>query len=163
MTLKILVAEDEAARARGLRRTRLAARALRLREQELAYCRAAQLVLTRSAHDAGCLQSALPGLRTFVLPPIAHVREFAGIETESQAGAPVVLFSGALDRDRNVRAALWLCRDIWPRVRAGCPQAELQLVGANPGPEVRALVQDCFPLLASLCINLQRKRRRTVS
>lgn len=134
-----LVAEDAAARAGALEGPWLAARARRVRARELGYCRDAGLVLVRSAHDAGELAAACPEVRTFVLPPVAHVREYVTIPAETPGTAPVVLFVGALDRERNVRAAVWLCREVWPRVHAVCPEAELHLVGANPGPAVRAL------------------------
>jgi glycosyltransferase involved in cell wall biosynthesis len=49
-----------------------------------------------------------------------------------------VLFVGALDRPQNHDAAMWLCRDIWPRVRARAAGAQLLIVGANPKPELVA-------------------------
>ena len=42
----------------------------------------------------------------------------------------------------NVDAALWLGREIMPRVRARCPSARLTIVGIFPTPEVRALAGD---------------------
>jgi polysaccharide biosynthesis protein PslH len=39
----------------------------------------------------------------------------------------------------NVDGALWLCRDVFPRVRAFVPGARLMLVGNHPPAEVRAL------------------------
>jgi len=136
-----LVAEDAAARAGGLEGPWLEARARRLRERELGYCRDAQLVLARSTHDAAELVAACPEVRTFVLPPVAHVREYVTIPAETPGAAPIVLFVGALDRGRNIRAAEWLCRQVWPRVHAACPEAELHLVGANPGPAIQVLAE----------------------
>lgn len=44
-----------------------------------------------------------------------------------------VLFTGALWRPENKQAALWLVREVWPRVRARVPSARLELVGAGAG------------------------------
>jgi glycosyltransferase involved in cell wall biosynthesis len=53
--------------------------------------------------------------------------------------------SGARDRDailhvpHNVDAVLFLAREIWPRIRAQRPGAELEIVGADALPQVLAL------------------------
>jgi glycosyltransferase involved in cell wall biosynthesis len=52
-------------------------------------------------------------------------------------GEPVVLFVGALWRSENEDAALWLLREIWPRVRAKLPEARLVIAGADPTAPVR--------------------------
>ena len=49
------------------------------RRQELTYCREADLVLTRSRRDLSVLQEALPDLRGLILPPVAHITEYASI------------------------------------------------------------------------------------
>jgi polysaccharide biosynthesis protein PslH len=107
-------------------------RALRRRATELSYCRAAHLVLTRSARDLDVLRAAVPGLRGRVLPPVAHSAALL-----AQPAAPLgepgrVLFVGAMDRRRNQQAARWLADAIWPSVHAQHPTAQLRLVGANP-------------------------------
>jgi len=118
----------------GLRPGRIARR----KAQELAYCRQADLVVTRSARDLAVLRRHLPGLAGTVLPPIAHVADFATIEpAASQPGR--VLFVGAMDRQRNQQAARWLVDAIWPQIRAACPGATLHIVGADPPPAIRAL------------------------
>ncbi len=50
-----------------------------------------------------------------------------------------IVFAGNLGYFPNVDAARWLARDIFPRVRAVVPAAELRLVGARPARAVRAL------------------------
>ncbi len=108
------------------------------RQRELAYCRSADLVLTRSARDLDVLRQACPGLAGMVLPPLAHAAAFADIPpTGSQAAR--VLFVGAMERARNQAAVEWLAAEIWPQVRAAHPQAVLRIVGANPPPRVRSL------------------------
>lgn len=105
----------------------------RRRQAELAYLRAADLVLARSAHDLNALRRLVPGLCAQVLPPVGHTAEL--LRAVPQASRPGrVLFVGALDRRRNQQAARWLVEAVWPRVRALVPSAELRLVGANPPP-----------------------------
>jgi glycosyltransferase involved in cell wall biosynthesis len=41
----------------------------------------------------------------------------------------------------NVDGAIWFARDIWPRIRGKSPQAEFQIVGRKPTPEVERLAE----------------------
>jgi len=50
--------------------------------------------------------------------------------------APRVVFPAALNFLPNVEGALWFCREVWPRIRAGVPEAELSIVGRSPVPQV---------------------------
>jgi sugar transferase (PEP-CTERM/EpsH1 system associated) len=50
-----------------------------------------------------------------------------------------LVFAGNLGYFPNVDAAVWLAREVMPRVRAAVPGAELRLVGARPARRVRAL------------------------
>jgi glycosyltransferase involved in cell wall biosynthesis len=50
---------------------------------------------------------------------------------------PEVLFVGALWRSENEDAALWLLREIWPRVQARVPGARLTIAGADPTEALR--------------------------
>ncbi|PWU21812.1 MAG: hypothetical protein C5B48_10855, partial [Candidatus Rokuibacteriota bacterium] len=52
---------------------------------------------------------------------------------------PTILFVGAFAHYPNVDSALWLGRRIFPRVLERVPEARLELVGHEPGEEVRAL------------------------
>jgi glycosyltransferase involved in cell wall biosynthesis len=50
-----------------------------------------------------------------------------------------VAFVATMGWAPNVDAAVWLGREIWPRVLARVPEAQLLLVGRDPAPAVRAL------------------------
>ena len=126
----------EQAAAAGRRWSML--RAAQHRQQELAYCRAADLVLTRSERDLKILRQACPDLAGFVLPPAAHVASFADIHPE-ECEPYRVLFVGALDRRRNQVAVKWLVDEVWPQVLTACPAAVLRIVGANPPARVQTL------------------------
>ncbi len=131
------VVESAAAGRRPWARVRAACR----RTEELAYCRAAHLVLTRSARDLAVLRVALPDLQGRVLPPVANTAALLKAPDAGLGEPGRVLFVGALDRARNQRAARWLVEEIWPLVRAAQPAARLRLVGANPPETIRRLAQ----------------------
>ena len=53
--------------------------------------------------------------------------------------APQIVFTGNMDYWPNADAAIWFAREILPLLRARQPAPHFTIVGANPGPEVRAL------------------------
>lgn len=55
------------------------------------------------------------------------------------SGPPTVLFVGGFAHHPNVDAALWLARSIFPRILERVPEARLEIVGHEPGPEIREL------------------------
>ena len=57
----------------------------------------------------------------------------------AQSPNPTLSFVGTLNFEPNVDAALYLARDIWPAIRAACPEAGLVIAGRNPLPEISAL------------------------
>ena len=68
-----------------------------------------------------------------------------GIELDSfrpaafPAHAPRVVFCGVMNYAPNEAAALWLAREVWPRVLRVRSDARLTLLGASPTRRVRAL------------------------
>ncbi len=60
-------------------------------------------------------------------------------DVRRDSGPFEVLFVGWFRRADNARAALWLCREVWPRVLAVHPDARLTLAGADPTAEMQAL------------------------
>jgi glycosyltransferase involved in cell wall biosynthesis len=47
------------------------------------------------------------------------------------------VFTGVFDYGPNEAAAMWLMREVWPRVQAARPDARLSLVGSRPSPSVQ--------------------------
>lgn len=108
-----------------------------LRAGELAYYRAADLVIAHSARDLAALRAEVPALRGLVIPPVGHVTDYLTIQPEaSQCGR--VQFASAMNRQRNQEAARWLLDTIWPLVRAAISDATLRIVGAAPPRDIQA-------------------------
>jgi glycosyltransferase involved in cell wall biosynthesis len=61
-----------------------------------------------------------------------------------------LLFVGSFGHPPNVDAAVWLAKTIFPRVAARVPEARLELVGHEPGAEVRALAGGAVSVHASV-------------
>ena len=57
------------------------------------------------------------------------------------AGAPVLVFTGAMDYWANVDAVVWFVREVFPQVRAQMKDARFYIVGSRPSAEVQALSQ----------------------
>jgi glycosyltransferase involved in cell wall biosynthesis len=97
-----------------------------------------QVFTQRDATAIGSIAPALaPRVRVnpfgLVLPPPAD------LDREER---DTVVFTGGFAHQPNVDAALWLAREIMPRLRARRPGARLLLVGSYPPREVQQLAGD---------------------
>jgi sugar transferase (PEP-CTERM/EpsH1 system associated) len=54
-----------------------------------------------------------------------------------------LVFTGALDYRPNIDGVCWFCQEIWPKVRAACPDLIVSLIGRNPVRAVQRL--GCLP------------------
>ena len=106
-------------------------------EQEIT--RRARTTTVVNERERAVLQSLAPG---------ADVRVLAnGLDAEffRPSGAPTeddrVVFCGVLSYEPNAAGVLWLLREVWPRVRASRPDAQLTLVGSAPRRELLAAAQ----------------------
>jgi len=115
-------------------------RARQAETHELALCRRFDAVLTRSKHDRRVLLERLgsPAPPVHLLEPWTHVHPFVDV-TGDNACPGRLLFLGAMDRDENYEAAAYLAKDIFPLVRARCPNTELSITGARPQARVLRL------------------------
>lgn len=111
---------------------------LRTLEAETAAWARADLCGALTRDDAAIMTSASPGLEVRLIPDgVDHL-------PLPRTGAPgdpghVVAFAANFAYQPNVDAALYLCREIWPRVVRRLPHARLLLVGNAPPDEIRAL------------------------
>jgi len=56
-----------------------------------------------------------------------------------EAAAPRVVFTGMMDYLPNADGVRWFATEVFPQVRQAVPDAQLAIVGRNPGRAVRAL------------------------
>lgn len=64
--------------------------------------------------------------------------------------SPLVVFTGSMDWEPNIDGVEYFCQTVWPRVRAGMPQARFRIVGRNPRARVRALASDSVEVTGSV-------------
>ena len=99
--------------------------------------RRAAATLVVNDKERAALASIAPGAR---IHTVENGVDLAALRPSSPPAAdPVVVFCGVMNYAPNVEGAVWLARDVWPLVRAGNPDARLEIVGANPTGAVQAL------------------------
>ena len=85
------------------------------------------------------LQRLHPQARIAVVANGVDVSYFSGDNPQVSVREPRFVFVGAMNYFPNADAAAWFVRQVWPEVRKRIPGAQLNIVGASPGPAVRAL------------------------
>lgn len=90
---------------------------------ELRFYAQADALLALSANDLGVLRSFVPEVPCFLSPVAAEP------QPRRAAAGTHVSFLGNFDHAPNRDALAWLLREIWPRVRAAAPGAQLQVGG----------------------------------
>ncbi|MDY7037402.1 MAG: glycosyltransferase, partial [Thermodesulfobacteriota bacterium] len=58
----------------------------------------------------------------------------------TQNSEPVLLFTGAMDYQANVDGVTWFCNEIFPMIKKEFPECQFFIVGSNPLPKVKELV-----------------------
>lgn len=92
--------------------------------------------------DAAAARAAIPGLRTATVPiAVAVPSPSEPADAAGPRAMDLLLFTGDLGTPANATAAERLVRGVLPRVREGCADAHVAIVGRRPGPEVRALAE----------------------
>src|SRR5581483_783508 len=94
-------------------------------------------VVVLSVGDAQALHALAPDLPLHVIPNGVDTDYF--IPTGHEAESPTLLFTGNFAYPPNLDAALYLVRDILPRVRRQVPAARLLLAGSSPPSTLRKL------------------------
>jgi len=157
-----MVAQELAHTGGGRRRwyrERDLAKARRLERRALAD---GDRLVTCSEEDARALAAlGVPGAQD-KLRVIPNGVDLATFRATALPDAPVVLFPGTLGYAPNVDGALWLCREVWPKVRAAVPEARLVLAGRRPVAEVRELARlpgvEVHPDVPSMADYFERAR-----
>lgn len=86
------------------------------------------LVLATSEADAARAREIAPRARVAVYPNALPNREMPAVADEE-----CLVFSANFEYHPNIDATAFLISQIWPRVRAACPDLRLRLVGRGDG------------------------------
>jgi len=65
--------------------------------------------------------------------------DFFKPEGRSESKEPILMFSGVMNYEPNITAALYLCREIYPRIKKEIPEISLYIVGRYPTDKIKAL------------------------
>lgn len=104
----------------------------KIKKNELAVYRNADMVITVTEEDAEILKSDCGSLNTRVVPNI-HEINAVRVRNENLN----LLFVGGFSHDPNVDAVQWLCADIFPLIREALPGVTLTIAGSNPPEAIR--------------------------
>ena len=96
-------------------------------------------VSTLTATDQMLLQRLTGLSRVEVLPPGVEIPERPPAATVRDPFS--LVFVGNLAQIPNDDAAVWLCSEIFPMVRARFPQATLSIIGRNPSPALCGIAE----------------------
>lgn len=122
----------------------------------------AQRLMALSEADHGVLRAFLPRVASFLSPVAWELG--AAVETRLTPLPPQVLFMGNFAHAPNADGLAWVLAEVWPKVRARCPSAELHVAGLNlpghvasdaaQGVVVRGFLQSVVPALADASVAL---------
>ncbi|MEW6746553.1 MAG: glycosyltransferase [Planctomycetota bacterium] len=108
---------------------------------ELKVCRRFRRIVALSNIDAEFLRSYVTDLPVHAIPSGVRLEDGDG-GARGIVEEPIVVFVGYYLHPPNVEAALFLAREIFPRVREVMPSARCYLAGRCPTAEVQRLARD---------------------
>ncbi len=141
---RIAVAESAGAGIGRSRPRRAYRDCLRTRSEELSCWSRATALAAVTPEDRETIAASLPDADVRLVPDGAdHLPSLdaACRQQLQRPRAPLVTLLANFAYSPNVDAAIHLCHDILPRVRASVPDLELWLVGNDPPRQVRTLAQ----------------------
>ena len=136
--------------------------AQRTRVEELKIMGLSDATILLSSLEYDHIGEIAPEVRRYL---ISIVRPVPGCSAPA-SGRRGSMFVGGFKHSPNTDAALFLCSEVWPRVRLRDPAAELNIIGSDAPPQVQALhdpsqginivgfVEDLNPFYASMRVNL---------
>jgi glycosyltransferase involved in cell wall biosynthesis len=112
--------------------------AARYHEFERRYCRRYDLVVTVSDTDAAYVRQEYHARRVVTRRlPVDTSYYMPASPASHEPG--MIIFTGLMNHAPNADAAVFMARDVLPRIQAKMPSATFWIVGRHPAPEVAAL------------------------
>lgn len=94
----------------------------------------ATTALVVNAREAALARALAPSANVQVLSNGVELARLRPVGPPSQR--PQVVFCGVMNYAPNEEGMTWFVREVWPLVRAGRPDANLAIVGADPTPSL---------------------------
>jgi glycosyltransferase involved in cell wall biosynthesis len=116
-----------------LARYYVALQSKRLRAYEIEQSPRFDMNVMVSATDENELKAMAPTVNTTVVPNGVDT-EYFGVRDDTQELA--VIYTGGMNMFANKDAVMHLIDDIWPRVKAQCPEAVFNIIGQDPPLEL---------------------------
>lgn len=110
-----------------------------LRRYEERYCSKFSVVVATTTEDRKQLKAINPETKISVIPNGVDLSLFP--KRSSDPGGEQLIFVGVLNNPANVDAVRFFSLEVFPELRLRYPNLTLQLVGANPAPEVLELTE----------------------
>ena len=107
---------------------------------ELERCRKADLVLMTTEREQLLLKQLLPESLIEVVRTGIDIESYGKISSVQEVPHQII-FTGTMDYYPNTNAVLSFAQQCWPLIRARVPDANWQIVGRNPPPEVQRLAE----------------------
>ena len=114
----------------------------KLEKYERQICRQADAVVAVSPADAEALQSLVPGLDVTVVSNGIDLGLYPVVAASPAGERPALVFTGKMDYRPNIDAVLWFSQNVLPRIQAGQPDVQFQIVGMHPHPRLDELRAD---------------------
>lgn len=111
----------------------------KLRRDETRILNYADLVVAISEVDRTEMEALVPKQQFCTVTQGMDLEYWRATGERIPGASPIFCFVGAFDWHVNQDAAAWMTGQVWPRIRAALPNAELQLVGREPSAEVRQM------------------------
>jgi sugar transferase (PEP-CTERM/EpsH1 system associated) len=107
---------------------------------EIERCRKADLVLVTTERERLLLKQLLPEALIEAVRTGIDIGAYGNISSVQEVPHQIV-FTGTMDYYPNTNAVLSFAQQCWPLIRARVPDANWQIVGRNPPPEVQRLAE----------------------
>jgi glycosyltransferase involved in cell wall biosynthesis len=120
-----------------------------------------QHVIAVSDHDRKEMLALAPGCSITVVPTGVDTEKYQPSPSTS-GNPPLIVFTGSMDWEPNIDAVEYFCREIFPTVLAGFPNARFQIVGRNPHSRVRKLASSSVEVTGTVPSVAEYLRNATV-